>query len=308
MGLLAGRVVLVTGGGRGIGRSHCLELAGHGATVVVNDLGVGVQGDSADETPARQVVGEIESAGGTAIADSTSVTDFEGVGSLVKRVVAQFGRIDAVVNNAGILRDGMLTSMSEDDWDVVIATHLKGTFAVTKHACDYWRATAKAGQPVSGRVVNTTSGTGLFGNVGQANYGAAKAAIAAFTVITAMEMDRYHVTVNAISPLARTRMTESILGGPGGPGEGAGGEGWDKFDPANSSPVVAWLVSERSGWLSGAILRVDGNEIQRVRPWEVDAGTVFRAPHEGRVEADEIDAGLRRAYCVLPRGTSGLVK
>jgi NAD(P)-dependent dehydrogenase (short-subunit alcohol dehydrogenase family) len=223
----------------------------------------------------------------------------------VKRVVAQFGRIDAVVNNAGILRDAMLTSMSEDDWDVVIATHLKGTFAVTKHACDYWRATAKGGQPVTGRVVNTTSGTGLFGNIGQANYGAAKAAIAAFTVITAMEMDRYHVTVNAISPLARTRMTESILGGPG---EGAGGEGWDKFDPANSSPVVAWLVSERSGWLSGAILRVDGNEIQRVRPWEVDAGTVFRARHEGRVEADEIDAGLRRAYCVLPRGTSGLVK
>lgn len=308
MGLLAGRVVLVTGGGRGIGRSHCLELAGHGATVVVNDLGVGVQGDNADDTPARQVVSEIESAGGTAIADSTSVTDFEGVGSLVKRIVAQFGRLDAVVNNAGILRDAMLTSMSEDDWDVVIATHLKGTFAVTKHACDYWRATAKAGHPVSGRVVNTTSGTGLFGNVGQANYGAAKAAIAAFTVITAMEMDRYRVTVNAISPLARTRMTESILGGPGGAGEGAGGVAWDKFDPANSSPVVAWLVSERSGWLSGAILRVDGNEIQRVRPWEVDAGMVFRAPHEGRVQADEIDAGLRRAYSVLPRGTAGLVK
>ena len=300
MALLEGRVVLVTGGGRGIGRSHCLELAAHGARVVVNDLGVGVQGEGADESPARQVVGEIESAGGRAIADATSVTDFEGVGSLVKRIVSQFGRLDAVVNNAGILRDGMLTSMSEDDWDVVVAAHLKGTFAVTKHACDYWRATAKGGQAVSGRVVNTTSGTGLFGNIGQANYGAAKAAIASFTVITAMEMDRYHVTVNAISPLARTRMTESILAGPGGPGD------WDKFDPANSSPVVAWLVSERSGWLTGAILRVDGNQVQRVRPWEVDSGTVFRAPHEGRLEAGEIDAGLRRAYAVLPRGTSGL--
>lgn len=300
MAFLDRRVVLVTGGGRGIGRRHCLELAAHGATVVVNDLGVGVQGDGADESPARQVVDEIESAGGTAIADATSVMDFEGVGSLVKRIVAQFGRLDAVVNNAGILRDGMLTSMSEDDWDVVIGTHLKGTFAVTKHACDYWRATAKAGQPVSGRVVNTTSGTGLFGNIGQANYGAAKAAIASFTVITAMEMDRYHVTVNAISPLARTRMTESILGEPSGPGD------WDKFDPANSSPVVAWLVSERSGWLTGAILRVDGNQIQRVRPWEVDSSTLFRAPHEGRLEAAEIDAGLRRAYSVLPRGTAGL--
>ena len=300
MALLEGRVVLVTGGARGIGRSHCLELAAHGATVVVNDFGVGVQGEGADESPARQVVGEIESAGGRAIADATSVTDFEGVGSLVKRIVGQFGRLDAVVNNAGILRDGMLTSMSEDDWDVDIAAHLKGTFAVTKHACDYWRATAKGGQPVSGRVVNTTSGTGLFGNIGQANYGAAKAAIASFTVITAMEMDRYHVTVNAISPLARTRMTESILAGPGGPG------GWDKFDPANSSPVVAWLVSERSGWLTGAILRVDGNHVQRVRPWEIDSGTVFRATHEGRLEAAEIDAGLRRAYAVLPRGTSGL--
>jgi NAD(P)-dependent dehydrogenase (short-subunit alcohol dehydrogenase family) len=300
MALLAGRVVLVTGGGRGIGRSHCLELAAHGATVVVNDLGVGVQGGSADEAPARQVVQEIEAAGGTAMADATSVTDFEGVGSLVKRIVAQFGRLHAVVNNAGILRDGMLTSMSEDDWDAVIATHLKGTFAVTKHACDYWRDAAKGGQPVSGRVVNTTSGTGLFGNIGQANYGAAKAAIAAFTVITAMEMDRYHVTANAISPLARTRMTESILGAPRGPGD------WDRFDPANSSPVVAWLVSERSGWLSGAVLRADGNEIQRVRPWEVDTGTVFRTPREGPPDASEIDAGLRRAYRVLPRGTSGL--
>ena len=300
MTLLDGRVVLVTGGGRGIGRSHCLELATHGATVVVNDLGVGVRGEGGNESPAQQVVDEIESAGGTAIADSTSVTDFEGVGSLVKRIVAQFGRLDAVVNNAGILRDGMLTSMSEDDWDVVIATHLKGTFAVTKHACDYWRATAKAGQPVSGRVVNTTSGTGLFGNIGQANYGAAKAAIASFTLITSMEMDRYHVTVNAISPLARTRMTSSILGQPGGPGD------WDKFDPANSSPVVAWLVSERSAWLTGAILRIDGNAIQRVRPWEVDSGAVFRAQHEGRLDPAEIDAGLRRAYHVLPRGTSGL--
>jgi NAD(P)-dependent dehydrogenase (short-subunit alcohol dehydrogenase family) len=302
MGLLEGRVVLVTGGGRGIGRHHCLELAGHGATVVVNDLGVGVHGDSADETPAQQVASEIESAGGTAMADGTSVTDYEGVGGLVKRIVAQYGRLDGVVNNAGILRDGMLTSMSEDDWDAVIGVHLKGTFAVTKHACDYWRATAKAGQPVSGRVVNTTSGTGLFGNVGQANYGAAKAAIASFTVITAMEMERYQVTVNALSPLARTRMTESLLAGPDTPG------GWDSYDAANSSPVAAWLVSERSGWLSGAILRVEGNEIQRVRPWEIDLDSVFRAPHDGQLRADEIDAGMRRAYQVLPRGTAGLKK
>jgi len=302
MGLLDGRVVLVTGGGRGIGRHHCVELAGHGATVVVNDLGVGVHGDNADDTPAQQVVREIESAGGTAMADGTSVTDYEGVGALVERIVAHYGRLDAVVNNAGILRDAVLTSMSEDDWDAVIGVHLKGTFAVTKHACDYWRAIAKAGQPVSGRVVNTTSGTGLFGNIGQANYGAAKAAIASFTVITAMEMDRYHVTVNAISPLARTRMTEAFLAGPGEPG------GWDVFDPANSAPVVAWLVSEGAGWLSGAILRVEGNEIQRVRPWEIDMDAVFSAPHDGQLGAEEIDAGMRRAYHVLPRGTAGLKK
>jgi NAD(P)-dependent dehydrogenase (short-subunit alcohol dehydrogenase family) len=304
MGMLDGQVVIVTGGGRGIGRNHCLELASHGATVVVNDLGVGVHGEKGDESPADEVVREIEKAGGTAIADGTSVTDWDAVGALVQRTAEQFGRLDAVVNNAGILRDRMLTSMSEEDFDRVIAVHLKGTFALTKHACDHWRAVAKAGGTSRGRIVNTTSGTGLFGNIGQTNYGAAKAAIANFTIITAMEMDRYSVTCNAVSPIALTRMTQGIAP----PSQPEGESGWDPMDAANSSPVVAWLASPGSGWLTGAILRVDGNTVMRVRPWEVDLDVQYTSQSGERLDATELDSGMRRAFRTLPGGFTSRIK
>jgi NAD(P)-dependent dehydrogenase (short-subunit alcohol dehydrogenase family) len=298
MGMLDGRVVIVTGGGRGLGRSHCLEMASHGATVVVNDLGGGLHGEVGDRSsPADEVVATIEATGGTAVGDGTSVVDHAGVAALVERTVERFGRLDAVVNNAGIIRDRMLTGMSEEDFDQVVAVHLKGTFNLTKHACDHWRSVAKAGGEARGRIVNTTSGTGLFGNVGQANYGAAKAAIANLTVITAMEMDRYGVTANAISPIARTRMTEGL---PSMQDDANGS--WDRFDPANASPVVAWLASAGSGWLTGAVLRVDGNTVQKVRGWEVDPRARYRSASGERLEATELDRGMRLALGTLPSG------
>ncbi|MBF4997352.1 SDR family NAD(P)-dependent oxidoreductase [Nocardia sp. BSTN01] len=300
MGLLDGRVVIVTGGGRGIGRSHCLELAAHGAKVVVNDLGVGLHGEDSAETPGEAVVNEIKELGGEAFADRTNVTDWDGVADLVARTVDTWGRLDAVVNNAGIVRDRMITSMSEQDWDAVIAVHLKGTFNITKHVCDHWRAVAKAGGSVSGRIVNTTSGTGLFGNVGQAAYGAAKAGIASLTTITAMEMARYGVTCNAISPLAFTRMTEgSVMSNR------EQSSGWDPMDPSASSPVAAWLCSEEAGWLSGAVLRVNGSTVARVNPWAIDATARVDSRSGERLTVEEIGPGLRRAYGVIPRGIGG---
>ena len=297
--MLEGRVVVVTGGGRGIGRSHCLELAAHGATVVVNDLGVGVGGEQSAESPAEEVVAAIEAKGGTAVVDGGSVTDWSAMSGLVARTVERFGRVDAVVNNAGILRDRTITSLAEADWDAVIAVHLKGTFTVTRHFCEYWRAESKAGRPVSGRIVNTTSGTGLAGNVGQAAYGAAKAGIANLTLTTAMEAARYGVTANCISPVAATRMTA----GTGIARAGASG-GFDPFDPANSSPVVAWLCSEQSGWLTGRVLRVDGNTVHPVDPWAVRPG--YTAAGGTRLDAAEIDAGLRTLMGLSPAGLAGL--
>ncbi|WP_432841531.1 SDR family NAD(P)-dependent oxidoreductase [Dactylosporangium sp. CA-092794] len=302
--MLNGRVVIVTGGGRGIGRSHCLTLAGLGATVVVNDLGVTVRGERSEETPADSVVAEIVAKGGAAVADNTSVTDSDGIGKLVARTVEQFGRLDAVVNNAGILRDRMITSLTLADFEAVMAVHVSGTFAVTKHACDYWRAMSKAGEPVAGRIVNTTSGTGLFGNIGQSPYGAAKAAIANLTMITAMEMQRYGVTANAISPIAATRMTGTVehLAGPDGTAGAGGAPGWTPMDPGNSSPVVAWLASEASGWLTGAVLRVDGNKVSRMRPWAVDEDVTYVGPAGRPVPAQALDAGMRAAYGLVPKG------
>jgi NAD(P)-dependent dehydrogenase (short-subunit alcohol dehydrogenase family) len=297
MGFLDGRVVIVTGAGRGLGRQHCLELAHHGATVVVNDVGVGLQGgEDAGVSPADGVVAEITAAGGVATADGASVSDFAAVGELVERTLGAHGRIDAVVNNAGIVRDRMITGMSEEDFDVVVAVHLKGTWNLTRHVCGHWRDVAKAGGSLSGRIVNTTSGTGLFGNVGQSNYGPAKAAIANLTMITAMEMERYGVTANAISPLARTRMTEGLpaMQPPLG--------GWDRYDPANASPVVAYLCSAASGWLSGNVLRIQGDTVQRLRPWDIDPHTTYRGAPGAPVDAIALDRGLRVAFGAFPSG------
>ena len=223
MGLLDGKAAIVTGAGRGIGREHALALARAGASVVVNDLGASLSGEGADASPASGVVAEIEALGSHAVADGENVADFEGARRLVERAVATFGRLDILINNAGILRDRMLVNMDEAEWDAVIGVHLKGHFAPTRHAAAYWRERAKAGEDVRGRVINTSSPSRRFGNVGQSNYGAAKAGIAAFTVIVAQELARYGVTVNCIAPNARTRMTESAFALPP--------EGEDAFDP-----------------------------------------------------------------------------
>src|SRR6201996_785555 len=211
---LTGKVVLVTGGGRGIGRAHCLELASRGAAVVVNDPGVGRDGSKRDgEGPAADVVAEIEASGGKAVAHTGSVSAWDDVADMISTAVDTFGSLTGVVNNAGILRDSMVAASSEADWDAVIAVHLKGTFAVTRHACAYWRAQSKAGNQINAHIVNTGSGAGLWGNVGQSAYGAAKAAIANLTVVTAMEGRRYGVSANAISPLAVTRISEGFFSG-----------------------------------------------------------------------------------------------
>jgi NAD(P)-dependent dehydrogenase (short-subunit alcohol dehydrogenase family) len=298
VGILDGRVVIVTGAGRGLGRSHALELARNGAIVVVNDLGVGLKGEKEDAaSPAEQVVAEIEALGGVAIADGTSVSDWNGMSGLVDRVVAQFGDLHAVVNNAGFIRDRMITAMTEDDFDAVINVHMKGTFTVTRHACVYWKERAKAGKAVTGRIVNTTSGAGLFGNIGQANYGSAKAAICTMTMITAAEMERYGVSANCISPIAATRMLATI-------GRTAGdSDAWDPLDPANASPVVAWLCSPESGWLTGNVLRIDGNKIIRMQNWTMLDG--FTSKSGEAVTVDELGYGLRKLFGVSPRMLGG---
>jgi NAD(P)-dependent dehydrogenase (short-subunit alcohol dehydrogenase family) len=298
--MLTDRVAIVTGGGRGIGRQHCLELARHGAQVLVNDPGVGVRGEAdtgtaaeADERPADDVVAEIVAAGGTAIADYSSVTDWDACAAMVARAVDEFGRLDVLVNNAGILRDRVITSMTEDDFDIVLGVHLKGTFTMTKHACDHWRTVGKAGGQNSGRIVNTTSGAGMYGNVGQAAYAAAKAAIANLTLVTALEMGRYEVTVNAISPVAATRMTPNATR--------PDGADWDPMDPGNSSPVVAYLASEHSRWLTGQVLRVEGNMVRRAHAWTLDPDA-YVAASGARLNAHELVDGMRRLYDTMPAG------
>src|SRR5215468_6509880 len=233
---LSGKVAIVTGAGRGIGRSHALALARAGARVVVNDLGAGIAGEGSDAGPAEQVVEEIRAAGGEASTNGENVADFAGAERLVQQAVDEFGRLDILVNNAGILRDRMLVNMEEHEWDAVIEVHLKGHFAPTRHAAAHWRERSKAGDDVRGRVINTSSPSGVFGNVGQANYGAAKAGIVGFTLIAAQELGRYGVTVNALAPNARTRMTEAAFGDMTAPDEG-----FDPMDPDNMSPVVVAL-------------------------------------------------------------------
>jgi NAD(P)-dependent dehydrogenase (short-subunit alcohol dehydrogenase family) len=299
MALLLGRVAIVTGGGRGIGREHCLELARHGARVVVVDPGVGVRGESTDEDPADRVVSEIVAMGSDAYAEKGSVADWSTCERIVSAAVDRFGRLDAVVNNAGILRDRMITSMTEDDFDAVLAVHLKGTFQMTKHACDHWRTLAKAGGETGGRIINTTSGAGFAGNIGQASYAAAKGGIISLTLTTALEMARYDVTANAVSPVARTRMSADLSNfGPAI----SEGDAFDSLHPGLASPLVAYLASSHSGWLSGQVLRVEGNTLFRMDGWRKAEGGSYRASSGTRLEAEELLAGLRLVYGTFPQG------
>lgn len=255
--LCEGRTVIVTGAARGIGREHALEFARQGARVVVNDLGTSVDGSGRSSGPAEEVVHEIRKLGGEAVANGEDIADFEGAGRLVEAALETFGTLDVVVNNAGFLQDRMFASATEDEWDSVMRVHLKGHFCVARHASAHWRSLVKAGKSVDGRIINTSSGAGLLGAVGQSAYSAAKAGIAALTLVQAAELGRYGVTANAIAPAARTRMTEVVFGKM----MEAPTAGFDVMNPANISPIVVWLGSAQSREVTGRIFEVRGGEI-----------------------------------------------
>jgi len=284
---LEGKVAIVTGAGRGIGREHALALAEAGARVVVNDLGVSLAGEGGDTTPAQEVVDEITAAGGEARVSYDDVADFAEAERMIADTIDAFGRLDILVNNAGITRDRMLVNMTEDEWDAVLHVHLKGHFAPTRHAAAYWRERSKAGEEGRARVINTSSPSGVFGNVGQANYGAAKAAIAAFTVIAAQELGRYGVTVNCIAPNARTRMTEAAFGEIPKPDAG-----FDAMDPANMAPIVVALCSDEAQDITGQCFFVYGGAVNVLRPW--DAGELISS--EERWDADAFLVELRERF------------
>lgn len=266
MGALDGRVAIITGAGRGIGREHALLFASEGAKVVVNDLGGAVDGSGDDRSPAQQVVDQITAAGGEAVANADDITNWEGGENLVKSAVETFGDLHVLVNNAGILRDRVLVNMSEQDWDAVVHVHLKGHFVPTRHAAAYWRQQTKDGKEVKGSVINTSSTSGLLGNPGQSNYGAAKAGIAAFTTIVADELSRYGVRVNAIAPAARTRMTEQTPGLADIVQAPADAAVFDSWSPANVSPLVAYLATEGCP-ATGKVYYVQGGKVRLFQPW-----------------------------------------
>lgn len=276
-----GRVVIVTGAGRGIGREHALELARQGAKVVVNDLGVNARGEGTELGPAEEVVARIRDMGGEAVANGSDVADWQQARALVGQTIESFGRLDVVVNNAGFVRDRMFVSCSEEEWDATIRVHLKGHFCVSRHAAAYWREQVKAGAPVDARIINTSSGAGVLGSVGQSSYSAAKSGIATLTLVQAAELGRYGVTANAICPIARTRMTEDAFADAMKRPEG----GFDVNDPANVSPFVAWLGSAESREVTGRVWEVYGGTITAFdgyrRGQTVDIGRRWEAPAVG---------------------------
>ncbi|WP_435768579.1 SDR family oxidoreductase [Nocardioides sp. SYSU DS0651] len=292
--LLEGRVAIVTGAGRGIGRAHALELARHGAKVVVNDYGVSLAGEGTGETPAEAVVAEIEAMGGEAVVNGADVADFAAAEAMVRQAIDTFGGLDILVNNAGFVRDRMLVNTSEEEWDAVIRVHLKGHFAPLRHAGAYWRAEAKEGRQRSARVINTSSGAGLQGSIGQTTYSAAKAGIAGMTLVAAVELGRYGVTVNAIAPVARTRMTEGAFDTSAMP------------LPEDNSPVVAWLASEEAGDVTGRVIEIEGGRITVENGWT-------HGPSEdrgARWDAGEVGPALRKLIGQAPApepvyGTTG---
>jgi NAD(P)-dependent dehydrogenase (short-subunit alcohol dehydrogenase family) len=276
MKLCEGRVVIVTGAGRGVGRAHALLLAEHGAKVVVNDLGAKPDGTGADYRPANTVVDEIKGLGGEAIANGDDISDWNAAKNLIQTAINTYGKLDVLVNNAGILRDRMLVNMTEAEWDDVIRVHLKGTFATAHHAVDYWKSRSKEdGNPVNARIINTSSTSGLFGNIGQTNYGAAKAGIAAFSIIAARELKRIGVTVNTVTPVAITRLTENR--------RALTDEQRETRDPKWIAPVVAYLASEASSDITGRVFLVGNGVLSVLEGWH-------RGP-EGRPVLDPTEIG-----------------
>ena len=283
--LCEGRVVIITGAGRGIGRAHALEFARQGAKVVVNDLGTEADGKGSGSGPAQEVVKEIQAMGGEAVANGDDVADFAAAGNIVKTAIDSFGGLDVVVNNAGFLRDRMFASSTEEDWDAIMRVHLKGHYCVSRNACQYWRDQSKAGEAVDARIINTSSGAGLQGSVGQHNYAAAKGGIATLTLVQAAELGRYGITANAIAPAARTRMTEAIFADMKPPEDGS----FDANAPENISPLVVWLGSSESKDVTGRIFEVKGGVIGTSDGWRdgpiIDKGA--------RWEPEEVGAAVR---------------
>ncbi|WP_427923084.1 SDR family oxidoreductase [Streptomyces sp. cg40] len=267
--LCDGRVVVVTGAGRGLGRAHALAFAAEGARVVVNDLGVGLDGTPDPDSPAAQVVAEIRAAGGEAVAHGGDIATGTGAASLVTTALETYGRLDALVNNAGYLRDRMLVNLDEDDWDAVLRVHLKGHFLPLKHAAAHWRAESKAGRTPTARIINTSSGAGLLGSLGQGNYSAAKAGIIGLTLVAAAELSRYGVQVNAIAPAARTRMTEHTFADT----MTAPASGFDTMAPENVSPLVVWLGSAASAGVTGRVFETEGGRITVMEGWRAGPST-----------------------------------
>jgi NAD(P)-dependent dehydrogenase (short-subunit alcohol dehydrogenase family) len=292
-----GRVVIVTGAGRGIGRGHALEFARQGAKVVVNDIGAELDGTGGSDSPAQQVVDQIRSAGGEAVVNGDDVADWEGAQRLVGTAIEAFGRLDTVVNNAGFVRDRMFVNATEDEWDAVVRVHLKGHFAVARWAASYWRDEAKAGRAVDARIVNTSSGAGILGSIAQAAYSAAKGGIATLTLVQAAELGRYGITVNAIAPSARTRMTEVAFAEMMARPEG---DVFDAMDPENVAPLVVWLGSAGSGHVTGRMFEVEGGKVSIADGWQhgevVDKGARWSPDELGPV----VDQLLAKAPAPAP--------
>lgn len=302
------RVVIVTGAGRGIGRGHALEFARQGAHVVVNDIGADVNGNGSSSGPAGEVVDLIRSNGGQARVDGSDVSNEDGARRLVQSTVEEFGGLDVLVNNAGILRDRMITNMTVDEWDDVIRVHLRGTFLPMHYAARYWRDQSKSGENVDARIINTTSSSGIYGNVGQGNYGAAKAGIASLTVISAMELARYGVTVNAVAPGALTRMTENLGSNKSAPA--ADPSGFSASAPDNIAPLVVWLGSAESRAISGRVFNVRGGHISVAEGWRagpsVDRDSRWEPGQLGEVIPDLVAraAGNAAMNGLVPQGVS----
>ncbi len=296
MALLEGKAAIVTGAGRGVGRGEALGLAAHGARVVVNDLGVALDGTGSDRRPAEEVVEEIRAAGGEAIPNFEDVASWDGAERLIQQAIDTWGRLDILVNNAGIVRDRIIWNMTEEEWDAVIRVHLKGTFCPTRHAVAHWRAKHKAGEPVYGRIINTASAA-MLGNPGQTNYGAAKGAIAAFTLTVAVEVQAMGITCNAIRPSAATRMTQTVGAGPPAGAQAAEPERFDPRDPAHAGEFVAYLASDAAQWISGQVFAVYGDKVHLTKGWHTEAS--IEKPGAGWT-AEELVATMPKLVGMAP--------